>query len=95
VTSSRWGSSRRPSWRWGNPIGAGGRGAQWVRSRQYTGRVVSVTNDKVFVEAVYNYTRDFPYQWEELTLPITYRGDRHLARADFAAGSSSAHGGGG
>ncbi|WP_324274162.1 mechanosensitive ion channel family protein [Blastococcus brunescens] len=34
--------------------------AQWVRSRQYTGRVVTVTNDKVFDEAVYNYTRDFP-----------------------------------
>ncbi|WP_051004998.1 mechanosensitive ion channel family protein [Blastococcus saxobsidens] len=50
--------------------------AQWVRSRQYTGRVVTVTNDKVFDEAVYNYTRDFPYLWEELTLPIRYQDDR-------------------
>lgn len=49
---------------------------QWVRSRQYTGRVVTVTNDKVFDEAVYNYTRDFPYLWEELTLPVAYRDDR-------------------
>jgi len=54
--------------------------AQWVKSRQYTGRVVTVTNDKVFDEAVYNYTRDFPYLWEELTLPIAYRDDR--ARAE-------------
>ena len=53
--------------------------AQWVKSRQYTGRVVTVTNDKVFDEAVYNYTRDFPYLWEELTLPIAYRDDRHRA----------------
>jgi small-conductance mechanosensitive channel len=54
--------------------------AQWVRSRQYTGRVVTVTNDKVFDEAVYNYTRDFPYLWEEMTLPIRYTDDR--ARAE-------------
>lgn len=53
--------------------------AQWVKSRQYTGRVVTVTNDKVFDEAVYNYTRDFPYLWEELTLPIAYRDDRERA----------------
>ena len=54
--------------------------AQWVRSRQYTGRVVTVTNDKVFDEAVYNYTRDFPYLWEEMTLPVKYSADR--ARAE-------------
>ncbi|WNV77654.1 mechanosensitive ion channel family protein [Geodermatophilus sp. DSM 44513] len=53
--------------------------AQWVRSRQYTGRVVTVTNDKVFDEAVYNYTRDFPYLWEELTLPVKYTDDRERA----------------
>ena len=54
--------------------------AQWVRSRQYTGRVVTVTNDKVFDEAVFNYTRDFPYLWEEMTLPVKYSDDR--ARAE-------------
>jgi small-conductance mechanosensitive channel len=53
--------------------------AQWVKSRQYTGRVVTVTNDKVFDEAVYNYTRDFPYLWEEMSLPIAYRDDRERA----------------
>src|SRR4051812_37581242 len=36
----------------------------WVRARQYSGRIVTVTNDKVFDEAVYNFTRDFPYLWE-------------------------------
>jgi small-conductance mechanosensitive channel len=51
----------------------------WVRSRQYTGRVVSVTNDKVFSEPVYNYTRDFPYLWEEMSLPISYTADRRRA----------------
>jgi small-conductance mechanosensitive channel len=50
--------------------------AMWVRSRQYTGRIVTVTNDKIFEEAVYNYTRDFPYLWEEISLPISYAADR-------------------
>ncbi len=50
--------------------------AMWVRSRQYTGRVVTVSNDKIFDEPVYNYTRDFPYLWEEIALPIAYTADR-------------------
>jgi len=36
----------------------------WVQSRQYSGRIVTVTNSKIFEEPVYNYTRDFPYLWE-------------------------------
>lgn len=55
--------------------------AMWVRSRQYTGRVVAVTNAKIFDEPVYNYTRDFPYIWEELVLPIAYSSDRKRAEA--------------
>jgi small-conductance mechanosensitive channel len=51
----------------------------WVRSRQYTGRIVTVTNDKIFDAAVFNYSRDFPYIWEELTVPITYKDDRRRA----------------
>jgi len=47
----------------------------WVRSRQFTGRIVTVTNDKVFDEPVYNYTREFPYIWDELSLPVRYAGD--------------------
>lgn len=35
---------------------------------------------KIFDEPVYNYTREFPYIWEELTLPVTYGSDR--ARAE-------------
>ncbi|MBD0373657.1 MAG: mechanosensitive ion channel family protein [Pyrinomonadaceae bacterium] len=51
----------------------------WVKSRQYTGRIVTVTNDKVFDAPVYNYSRDFPYLWDEMTIPITYRDDRRRA----------------
>ncbi len=51
----------------------------WVKSRQFTGRIVTVTNDKIFEEPVYNYTRDFPYLWEEISIPISYTADRDRA----------------
>ena len=51
----------------------------WVRSRQYTGRVVSVSNGKIFEDPVYNYSRDFEYVWEAINLPITYQADRAKA----------------
>jgi small-conductance mechanosensitive channel len=50
--------------------------AVWVHSRQYTGRLVTVTNGVIFQEPVYNYTRDFPYIWEEIALPLDYGCDR-------------------
>jgi len=53
--------------------------AMWVEGRQYTGRIVTITNDKVFSEPVYNYTHEFPYLWEEMHLPIAYETDRRAA----------------
>ncbi|HEX2220471.1 MAG TPA: mechanosensitive ion channel domain-containing protein [Gemmatimonadales bacterium] len=53
--------------------------AIWVEARQYSGRIVTVTNDRIFEEPVYNYTRDFPYLWEELRLPVPYTADRATA----------------
>ncbi len=53
--------------------------AIWVRSRQYTGRVVTVTNDKIFDEPVFNFSHRFPFIWEEMTLPVAFTGDRKRA----------------
>ncbi len=47
--------------------------AMWVRARQYTGRIVTVSNSRVFDEPVFNYTREFPYIWEELSIPLPYK----------------------
>ena len=47
----------------------------WVRSRQYTGRLVTVSNAVIFDQPVYNYTREFPFIFEEIALPITYDAD--------------------
>lgn len=53
--------------------------AVWIMSRQYTGRLVTVSNARIFDEAVYNYTRNFPYIWEEIHLPVSYKSDWALA----------------
>ncbi|WP_237479357.1 mechanosensitive ion channel family protein [Lichenibacterium dinghuense] len=50
--------------------------AMWVKSRQFTGRIVTVSNSQIFSEPVYNYSRDFPFIWEEMMIPITYQADR-------------------
>lgn len=50
----------------------------WVQSRQYSGRIVTIANSQIFDDPVYNYTRDFPYIWEEMHFPIQYN-DRHRA----------------
>ena len=53
----------------------------WIKSRQFTGRIVTVTNDKIFDNPVFNYSRDFPYIWEELTVTIKY-GEKKRKRAE-------------
>ncbi len=53
--------------------------SMWVRARQYTGRIVTITNDKIFDEPVYNYSREFPFLWEEMSIPISYKDDRRRA----------------
>lgn len=47
----------------------------WVRSRQYSGRIVTISNSEIFDQPVYNYSREFPYIWEEMHLPISYKDD--------------------
>ena len=60
----------------------------WIHSRQYTGRVVTVSNAKVFDEPVFNYTRDFPYLWEEMSLPIRYGSDVDVAEKILLAAAA-------
>ncbi len=44
----------------------------WVHARQYTGRIVTVSNKVFFEKPVYNYSKDFDYIWEEVTVPLSY-----------------------
>jgi small-conductance mechanosensitive channel len=48
--------------------------SMWVRARQYTGRMVTVSNARIFDEPVYNYSRDFPScgkNWRSASLSMT------------------------
>lgn len=61
------------------PPVSGAQPAMWVHSRQFTGRIVTVSNDKIFDEPIYNYTHHFPFVWEEIRLPVRYGDDRAAA----------------
>jgi small-conductance mechanosensitive channel len=60
----------------GQPSADSSDSATWVKSRQYTGRIVTVSNAKIFDEPLYNYSREFPFIWEEISLPIKYSANR-------------------
>ncbi len=53
---------------------------EWVSSDNYTGRIVKLSNAFVFQGAIYNYSRDFPFVWDEFNLPIRYGSDVELAK---------------
>lgn len=53
---------------------------EWVKGDQYNGRIVRIANSFVFKEPVYNYSADFPFVWDEITIPIKYGSDHNLAR---------------
>ncbi len=45
----------------------------WISGDQATGRIVQFSNSRLFGDtAVYNYTRNFSYIWDEIKLPVTY-----------------------
>ncbi len=60
----------------GEPDSVRGGATTWVMGRQYTGRLVSVSNGQIFDEPVFNYSRDLPYIWDEIHVPIAYGDDR-------------------
>src|SRR5689334_19313508 len=62
----------------------------WVRSRQFAGRIVTVTNDKVFDEPVFNYTHEFAYIWDEISVPVRYSSD-YAAAEKALTGAARKH----
>ncbi|WP_242093541.1 mechanosensitive ion channel family protein [Aestuariivivens sediminicola] len=54
---------------------------QWVSSDNYSGRIVKLSNAFVFKGPVYNYSKDFPFIWDEFNLPFTYDSDIELAKS--------------
>ena len=62
-------------------IGCGQEEDSWIRGRQYTGRVVSISNKAIFTEPVFNSSAAFDYLWEEPTVPVPYDDDWRRAEA--------------
>lgn len=60
-------------------IGSSTDGGTWVRGRQYTGRIVALSNKTTFTEPFFNYSSIFDFIWEELTIPVSHDGNWHEA----------------
>lgn len=45
----------------------------WIGGDQATGRMIQFSNSIIFGHAVYNYTQNFSYIWDEICLPVTYK----------------------
>jgi len=53
---------------------------EWVKPDLYNGRIVRVANSFVFKEPVFNYSADFPFLWDEVTVPVKFESDRELTK---------------
>ncbi len=47
----------------------------WVNGDLYNGKMVRVANSFIFKEPVYNYSGDFPFIWDEISVPIKFQSD--------------------
>ena len=56
---------------------------QWVNGDLYNGRVVRIANSFVFKEPVFNYSGEFPFLWDEITIPVKYGCDYKFAKDLF------------
>jgi len=56
---------------------------QWINGDLYNGRVVRIANSFVFKEPVFNYSGEFPFLWDEITIPVKYGSDYKFARELF------------
>lgn len=55
----------------------------WVNGDLYNGKMVRVANSFVFKEPVYNYSGDFPFLWDEITIPIKTNSDYKYGKELF------------
>jgi small-conductance mechanosensitive channel len=53
---------------------------QWVNGDLYNGRIVRIANSFVLKEPVFNYSADYPFLWDEITLPVRYGSDWQFTR---------------
>jgi small-conductance mechanosensitive channel len=47
----------------------------WVDADQSTGRVIHIPNHKIFTDDIANYTSDFEWVWNEMSVLVTFESD--------------------
>lgn len=62
---------------------------EWVDGDLYNGRIVFIANSFVLKEPVFNYSGEFPFLWDELTIPIDYGSNYQLAEKVIADAANS------
>ena len=50
-------------------------GSTWFTAEQPSGRLITIPNSLVLQTSIFNYTRDFEYIWDELTVSMSYESD--------------------
>lgn len=53
---------------------------EWVDGDQYSGRIFQIPNSFILNKTVKNYTRDFSFIWDEITIMLTYDSNYKKAR---------------
>lgn len=56
-------------------IGGPGRQGVFVHAEQPTGRMITFPNNEVLTGSIVNFTRDFPFVWDELTIPVAHESE--------------------
>lgn len=56
---------------------------EWVNGDLYNGCISSMANSFVFKENIHNYSAEFPFLWDEITVPIRLNSDYKSARDIF------------
>ncbi len=52
----------------------------WDKGGLYTGAIVRVPNSASFKTPVHNYSAEFPFLWDEITIPVRYGSDYPFVR---------------
>ena len=55
----------------------------WINGDLYNGRITKISNSYMFKEPLQNYSADYPFLWDEITVPIRTESDFKLARKVF------------
>lgn len=55
----------------------------WVDGDLYNGRITTLSNNFVFKTPIQNYSADYPFLWDEITVPIRLESNHKKAREVF------------